>query len=1123
MSKARLTSTRHILPFGELSPSQFERLCFWLVAREGYLDLEYYGEAGADRGRDVIGHRLADDGGQELWVFQCKRYGRIRSGDLKAEVDKIRVIPSDCPGGSPEGIVFVTSATVSARTRDDVKRYCSSQGLQCKFWARAELDHLAKKYDDVLEEFFHISGTSRPRERSTAARPSVPHQLPAAPIDFTGRARERAELLEAIEHGGVTISGIRGLGGIGKTALALQVANELAPRFPDGQFYIDLKGVSERPLTPSEVQLHVIRSLDPAVDIPASPDQIAGLYRTMLGGKKALLLLDNARDGSQLEALIPPSPCVTIVTTRYHFAVPGLQPTNLGVLAADDARDLLLRLAPRIAEHADEIAELCGYLALALRAAGGQLASSPDLDPARYAERLRDERTRLELVRTDSIDVEASFCLSYVLLKQDAARVFRQLAVFPGSFSDSAEEEICCDSEHTHLSELVTKSLVEYEPSTGRYILHDLMRVFAANRLIEEERVAAERRFATHYKGHLIGATGLHLLKARIVGENIDELVGVMLLDLELPNIRAGHAWAEKRADYDDIAARLCVEYIMGEPLLISRLTQAEWKRWLQVALGAARNGGDRSGECTAQCMLASICLAQGEDGQALDLLRQSASLAKENRDRLSELEAIGTLGLAHLRLGEYRIAIEYFAQSLAIVRDVGDDLPPLRVARLFRPGPTQNLAPWRPESSLSDAWDVVHMSPAATIRMNLGSAYLGLGEYSIAIDYYSEALAEVRQADQRSGEATILSCLARTHYALREYQSSIQCCERVLSIQREGRDTVSEIDALNMLACNAKALCNSERAIELYQRSLDITRRIADSDRECAALANLGVMYYESRDYHTAINYHTLALEADRAVGNRSGECLDLMDLAKNYRSLGEYSKVIELSEQYVAISIERGDRQGAIVALGDIGDAYHSLKDYRCAVGSYERQRALAKETGDRAQERDALESIGRASHDSHDYSQAAEYLEESLIISEDLGDRDERVWALRTVALIHYALKRYARAIEFLERDVRICRKNESRYSEAGAMLLLGLSYEGLGDTRKAATYFEQAHLSSENKPAESHALWRLSLIEKSEGNRAAAIGHARAALRMKEEIGDAEAIELREKLKQWETTT
>src|ERR1041385_5911212 len=184
-----------------------------------------------------------------------------------------------------------------------------------------------------------ISGDRNVVQISAPADPvaTALHQVPSPPGDFTGRKEELEELLAAIEQGGATILGLHGLGGIGKTTLALKLVEQLKPRYPDAQFYLDLKGASAQPLTATEALAYVVRAYHPAAKLPGSETELRGLYLSVLDGQRALLLMDNAARAEQVEPLIPPAGCVLLVTSRRHFTLPGLAAKNLDALTAADA------------------------------------------------------------------------------------------------------------------------------------------------------------------------------------------------------------------------------------------------------------------------------------------------------------------------------------------------------------------------------------------------------------------------------------------------------------------------------------------------------------------------------------------------------------------------------------------------------------------------------------------------------------------------------------------------------------------------------------------------------------------------------------------------------------------
>jgi hypothetical protein len=466
--------------------------------------------------------------------------------------------------------------------------------------------------------------------QAPAASVRALHQLPPPPADFTGREEELAELLGKIKQGGVAISGLRGMGGIGKTALALVLADRLRADYPAAQIYLDLKGTSETPLTVREILEQIIHSFDADRKLPEDEGQLGNIYRSVLEGHRTILLMDNAAGFGQVAPLAPPSGSILLITTRNRFKVPGLFQVDIGELPEEDARELLLKIEPRIGELASVISGLCGYLPLALRAAANLLAVTPGLGAHEYVGRLRRERTRLDAIGSTDIPVgvEASIGLSYMLLAAEAQQVFRQLAVFPASFDKGAEEKICADAGSRHLMELERRSLVTYDGRADRYKLHDLVRLYGDGRLSADDRETAVRRHAVHYKDVLDGAKSLYKQGGASVG------AASRLFDSEWANIRAGQAWAAAHSAADEAAALLCSEYPdAGVYLLDLRQHPVEIIRWREAALAAARYLKHRS--------------AEGAH--------------------------LGNLGVAYHSLGQYRLAIQYQEEHLAIARETGD------------------------------------------------------------------------------------------------------------------------------------------------------------------------------------------------------------------------------------------------------------------------------------------------------------------------------------------------------------------------------------------------------------------------------------------------------------------
>jgi tetratricopeptide (TPR) repeat protein len=722
----------------------------------------------------------------------------------------------------------------------------------------------------------------------TQAAPAVGivslHQLPSSPRDFTGRAAELAEVLSTIESGAI-ITGLRGMGGIGKTALALVLADQLKGKYPDAQFYLDLRGASDKPVPPIEAMQHVIRGYHPTAKLPDDPNDIAALYRSVLDGQRALLLMDNTKDAEQIKPLLPPASCLMLITSRQKFSVQGMRdPIDLNTLLPNDARALLLTIAKRIGDFADEIAKLCGYLPLALQVSASTLAERIDLQPQDFIHRLSDTQQRLQLT-----GVEASLQLSYDLLTPELKQTFSQLSVFPASFDAPAEEAVCEDTDHLRLSELVRLSLVQYDETTLRYQLHDLVRLFVDKQLNDQERATSQYRHAEHYKNVLNTADELYTQG----NENI--IHGLALFDLDWINIQAGQKWAADHFQQTKVA-RFCNTYATSEILML-RLHQRELIQWLEAALHATRVLKDRRFEGAHLSNLGNAYDNLGETRKAIEYNEQALIITREIGDRRGEGYALSNLGKAYDNLGETRKAIEFYERRLIIARETGD-----------RRGEGYALG-------------------------NLGYAYNNLGETRKAIEYHEQGLIITREIGDRHSEGYALGNLGNAYDNLGETRKAIEYHEQALIITREIGDRRGEGNTLGHLG-SAYLLSEVRKAIEFYEQALKIDREISDRGGEGADFGNLGIAYYLLGETRKAIEYHEQALIIAREIGNRRVEGNALGNLGSAYDNLGETRKAIEYHEQALIITREIGDRRGEGIVLWNMSLAFDKLGERKQAI---------------------------------------------------------------------------------------------------------------------------------------------------------------------------------------------
>ncbi|MEO6723865.1 MAG: tetratricopeptide repeat protein, partial [Blastocatellia bacterium] len=732
---------------------------------------------------------------------------------------------------------------------------------------------------------------------------SAKHHLRAPVGDFVGRENEIAELIAALTNGGhASISGISGLGGIGKTELALVVAGRLRERYPDAQLLIELRGTDPQPRSAEEALAECVRAfVGLEARLPGELDKLVKLYRDCLAGKRALVVLDNAADANQVRPLLVPEGCALLVTSRETISLPKMVRIRLDKLPPDKARELLLGIAPHAAAVADQICYLCGYLPLALRAAASLLDVTPDLDPATYADELRDERARLELKYANAegheISVEASFQLSYARLQPDAARVFRSLAVFPASFDAAAEERVCEDVGHKHLSDLVRRNLADYDTAERRYWLHDLVRLFANSRLSDDERDALMLKHAQHFCDVLAEAGKLYQKGHQ------QTTVGLALYDREQGNIAAGMGWAANQLEVNWQAAELYAEYSnTGVHVFSLRLYRREHIPWLEKHLAVARQLRRRDMEGAALGNLGNAYRDLGEVRTAIEFHEQALLISREIGDRRGEGADLCGLGNANRDLGDWLKAVDFYRQCLDVCRDIGDQ---------------------RGESIALG---------------NLGVAHRNMGELRTAIEYCEQHLAIAKKIGDRLGEGNALGNLGNAYVDLGEFGKAISLLEQDLAIRHEIGDHRGEGNALCSLGNAFADLGESREAIKFYERHRDIVREIGDRRGEGSALGNLGGAYKDLGEPLKAVEFHEQYLAIAREIEDRHGEGNALGNLGTAFADLGEPRKAVEFYEQQLVIVTEINNPHGEGNALWNMALALNKLTEHERAVGCAE-----------------------------------------------------------------------------------------------------------------------------------------------------------------------------------------
>ncbi|MGB6457799.1 MAG: BTAD domain-containing putative transcriptional regulator [Streptosporangiaceae bacterium] len=659
------------------------------------------------------------------------------------------------------------------------------------------------------------SDGARPPEGTGVA--VLPRQLPPAPASFTGRQRE-LQLLTGWLDGGTSagvpvILVVTGTAGVGKTALALQWAHQLRHRFPDGQLYLNLRGFCPSPAPAGQAE--AITTLLESLDVPPGriPRQLAaqvGLYRSLLAGRRMLIVLDNARDEAQVRPLLPGSAsCAVVVTSRSQFvglaAAEGARLVALGMLTADEAGQLLAaRLGPGRAaaepESVTELADLCGRLPLALAITAAQAATRPALPLSSLAAGLRDARARFDALDAgdETADIRSAFSWSYRLLGGPAAALFRLLGAHPGPDISLAAAASLVGGEvpaaRAALSELARASLV-LENATGRFAVHDLLRAYAAELCDEHERRVAIRRAADHY------------------------------LRVAHPAMRLAYPAEDDRPQA--VAVRLSTP---PEPLAdrVHALAWLEAEHRVLLAMTAAAAEAGLDGHAAE--LPAVLCLHFARRGYFPDWAEsQRTALAAATRlaDEAAQARAHRALGDALVQLDSVEEARAQLRRALTLYRRLGDEFGQAvchgSMSRLFDSlgDPAAALSHGRRALRLYQACG--HLAGQARALNGMGWDSALLGRITRGFSYCQQALELNRQVGDRFGEASTLDSIGYCWHLAGRPEQAIIHYEQALEAFADTSDRYSLAHTLDRLADARRAIGSHEDAHKAWRQAIAI------------------------------------------------------------------------------------------------------------------------------------------------------------------------------------------------------------------------------------------------------------------------------------------------------------
>jgi tetratricopeptide (TPR) repeat protein/transcriptional regulator with XRE-family HTH domain len=834
---------------------------------------------------------------------------------------------AEAAGLSPRSISDLERGMATTPRRDTVRLLAGALHLAGPVRAEFEAVARGRSVDPV------------PAGAGTGGAAAATRTLPRDIISFTGRQQQLRELVDtAVASGGVVgIHAIGGMAGIGKTAFAVHVAHELAPRFPGGQIFLPLHGHTpgQLPVEPGDALASLLLTAGvPAGQIPAGVEARMALWRDRLAGQQLLLVLDDAASSEQVRPLLPGTGgSLVLVTSRRHLsALEDATAISLDTLPADEAGALLVRLAGRpglsVADPAvEDIIRLCGYLPLAIGMVARQLHHHPAWSLARRAAELATARDRLDLMATENLSVAAAFNLSYEDLTGDQRRLFRRLGLHPGAdvdvYAAAAADGAGLAAARRGLEALYDHYLLT-EPAAGRYRLHDLIREHAralARRVDpEDDRDRAEARLLDYYQQTAAAAQSWLARQTRMS--------------------RTGPAGQEPAA----------------APVLADREQALAWARAERANLLAcvdhAAETGQHARVIALTAGLVGLLLNDGPWAEAIARQATAVRAAQLLGDRSALANALDDLGTIRLRAGDYPNAVQALEEALGLYRDLDDRLG------------------------------------QANALTSLGGMRGATGDYPAAARALEEALDLYRDLDDQPGQANALRELGVVRYLTSDFPGAAQAQEQAQDICRQIGDRLGQANALHGLGEVRWLTGDYLGAVQALEEALDLYRDLGDRRGQANALHSLGNVRLATGDYPAAAQAQEEALGIYRDIGDRRGQANALHYLGNVRRMTGDIPGAVQAQEGAVGIFRDIGDRGGEVTVVNEIGTLHRLRADLDQARSCHHEALEVSRQIESPWDEAQALAGLGRCALAVGDAAGAAGRLEQALAIFRRIG---------------------------------------------------------------------------------------------------------------------------------------
>ncbi len=695
----------------------------------------------------------------------------------------------------------------------------------------------------------------------------------------------------------------------GKTSLALELAHQLAPKYPDAQFYIDLKGDGDHPLPVSKAMGYVLRAFNPQEPIPSDPFELSEQYGASFRGKRILIVLENVKKLSQIKHLMPPKSGMMIVTSETKIAPPGSFSRQVKELHQDEGELLLFYLAPTAKQDAAEIAELCGNSPLAISIAGSFIRANPDFPLTNIINSLREERRLLkpegdEFIKEEKKEIEIIdrnvqpiFNIVNKELKKETATVLRKLALFADSFDGKAEENICGDRENEHLKRLVSLKLIEYDPLNQLYSFHEVVRKLVAKELRPSEKILTHRNLALYYFGVLSEANELY-------GQDEEAAESALnMFDLNWANIQAGQAWSANKSTEDATIAKLCGDFCtQARVLMPMRHPPEECIQWNESALAASRESENIESEKNNLLTLGMQLVDMELYERAVEYLEDAQSLANQLGHSKDEKDALNLLGKASLETGGYERASECFEKVLEFVRLEGNKKNEMEALDYLGQAYYKSNELEQAELNFKKALDIAQKTDnkkqVAKNLDDIGLVNTKMKKFTTAITQFKQAKTVSRQCNDQVREMGVMQNMANAHMKMGKTKKGIENLEASLTLAKKLEDKKSQGIILKKTGDFYQQLKEFEKAVESYEKGWPKIRKGTHFKIEYSLLTNLGETYWQLNNDEKALICFRHAKSIGKKNNERFLEAQSLWKMSLIYQKSGPSEEAMSFAD---------------------------------------------------------------------------------------------------------------------------------------------------------------------------------------------------------------------------------